>query len=110
METKFVKIAVYVPCSHASMLREVLAEHGAGKMGDYDCCSFSVKGTGRFRALKGARPYVGEVGKIEEVEEEKIETICARADVAKLVAAVKAAHPYEEPAIDIYALLDNGEF
>lgn len=110
MESKFVKIAVYVPVSHAEEIREVLADNGAGKMGDYDSCSFSVKGMGRFRALKGADPYIGEVGAIEEVEEEKIETICARADVGKVVAAVRAAHPYEEPAIEVYALLDNGEF
>lgn len=106
METKLVKIVVYVPCSHAEKIRLVLAESGAGKMGNYDSCSFSVKGTGRFRALKGADPYIGEVGAIEEVEEERIETICARAEVAKVVEAVRAAHPYEEPAIEVYELLD----
>lgn len=110
MEPKFVKVAVYVPVSHAEKIREVLAENGAGKMGDYDSCSFSVKGVGRFRPLKGADPYIGKVGKIEEVEEEKIETICARADVERVLAVVRAAHPYEEPAIDVYPLLDNSEF
>lgn len=106
METKLVKIVVYVPSAHVEKVRGALALSGAGKMGNYDSCSFSVKGTGRFRALKGADPYIGEVGAIEEVEEERIETICARAEVAKVVEAVRAAHPYEEPAIEVYELLD----
>ncbi|MFA6917653.1 MAG: hypothetical protein WC285_02330 [Candidatus Gracilibacteria bacterium] len=107
MNPKFVKIVVYVPSSHAKKIREVLAESGAGRIGKYDYCSFTVKGTGRFRALKGAKPFIGKIGVIEKVVEERIETICPRKILKKVLAAVKKAHPYQEPAVDIYPLLDK---
>jgi len=106
MNTKFVKIAVYVDVAHADDVRKALADSGAGRFNKYDNCSFSVKGTGRFRPLEGANPAIGEVGKIEEVEEERIETICLSSRLKEVLAAVRAAHPYEEPAIDVYPLLD----
>lgn len=106
MKTKFVKIAVYVDVDHAEDVRKALAESGAGRFNKYDHCSFSTRGIGRFRPLKGANPAIGEVGEIEEVEEEKIETICLSENIEDVLAAVKKAHPYEEPAIDVYPLLD----
>jgi hypothetical protein len=99
-----VKIVVFVPTSHAEVIRRVLAEAGCGRMGDYDYCSFSVKGTGRFRPLKGAKPFIGKEGEIEEVEEERIETICPKSLVDAVLKAVRDAHPYEEPAIDVLQL------
>lgn len=110
MDFKFVKIAVFVPVTHADKVREALAESGAGHIGNYDCCSFSVKGIGRFRGLEDSKPFIGEVGKIEEVEEEKIETICPHEKLDEILAAVKKVHPYEEPVIDIYPLLNEGQF
>lgn len=112
MDFKFVKIAVFVPVTHANKIREVLAKNAAGKIGNYDSCSFSVRGVGRFRPLKGAKPFIGDAsqannGKLEEVEEEKIEVICEFVDKEKILAAIKAVHPYEEPAIDIYPLLNS---
>ncbi len=100
-----VKLVIYVPLAHADKIRQVLGEYGAGRIGKYDFCSFSVKGVGRFRPLEGAKPTLGEVGKVEEVEEERIETVCRECDLEKILAAVRAAHPYEEPAIDMYRLL-----
>ena len=109
MEFSYVKFVVYVPITHADSVREALAVSGAGKMGMYDSCSFSTKGVGRFKPMDGAKPFVGEVGKVEEVEEERIETVCSREDLARVMEAVLAAHPYEEPAIDVYPLLNlNG--
>lgn len=102
---RFVKIVVYVPVTHADKMRAVLAKAGAGKIGNYDACSFSVKGIGRFRPLKKAKPFLGTVGKIESVEEERIETICLKTLYKKVVTAVRKAHPYEEPAIDVLPLL-----
>lgn len=109
---KFVKIVVYTPLSHAGKVRRVFAEAGCGYIGKYDFCSFSVKGVGRFRPLKGARPFIGKAllggtaaGKIEKVVEERIETICPKTKLKKTLAALKKAHPYEEPVIDIYPML-----
>ncbi|MBP9771065.1 hypothetical protein KBC97_02790 [Candidatus Gracilibacteria bacterium] len=110
MDFKFVKIAVFVPITHAGKVREALAESGAGHIGNYDCCSFSVKGIGRFRGLEDSKPFIGEAGKIEEVEEERIETICPSEKLDEVLKAVKKVHPYEEPAIDIYPLLNKGQF
>lgn len=103
---KFIKIVVYVPVAQADKIRETLAKIGCGHIGNYDFCSFSVKGIGRFRPLKGANPHIGKVGKIESVKEERIETICLKNNLKKVLAEVRKAHPYEEPAIDIYPLLN----
>lgn len=104
---KQAKIVIYVPVTHADAIRKALANAGAGHIGNYDACSFSAKGIGRFRPLKGAQPFIGEQGKIEEVEEEKIETICPLEKLEDVLKAVKEAHPYEEPAIDVLPLLDK---
>lgn len=101
------KIVVFVPITHAEKVRRVLARAGAGKIGNYDSCSFSVRGTGRFRPLKGAKPFLGMEGKLEEVEEERIEVICVRENLAQVLKAVKKAHPYEEPALDVYPLVNH---
>lgn len=102
-----VKIVIYVPKSSANKIREILAKTGCGKLGNYDSCSFSTSGTGRFRPLSGSKPYLGKQGKIEKVEEERIETICPEENVEKVILEIKKAHPYEEPAIDIYPLLND---
>lgn len=105
MDFKHVKIVVFVPVSHADTVRKALAESGAGRVGNYDFCSFSVKGIGRFRPGEGANPYVGKIGEIEKVEEERIETICLGEKLDMVLKAIKKAHPYEYPAIDISPLL-----
>ncbi len=104
---KLCKIVVYVPEKFSDKIREVLAKNYAGHIGNYDYCSFSVKGTGRFRPLEGAKPTIGEQDKVEEVEEERIETIVPEEKIKKLVKEIIKAHPYEEPAIDIYPLLND---
>jgi hypothetical protein len=107
MDYKFVKIAVFAPSTHGEAVRKALAEAGAGHIGNYDFCSFTSIGVGRFRPLDGAQPFIGESGKIEEVEEEKIEVICPRDILKKALEALRAVHPYEEPAIDVYPLLNE---
>ena len=106
MEFKYVKFVVFVPSDYADKIRETLAQCGCGGIGNYDYCSFSSKGTGRFRGLDGSNPVIGEKGRIEEVDEERIETICASENLQVVIEAVKKAHPYEEPAIDVYPLLN----
>lgn len=97
-----VKIAVFVPKSHANVVRKVIGENGGGKSGKYSHASFSVEGVGRFLPLKGSRPAIGNVGKIEEVEEERIEFVCERISVKKIIDEIRKVHPYEEMAFDIY--------
>jgi len=107
MDHKFVKIVVFTPVSHGDVIRKALADAGAGHIGNYDFCSFTSVGTGRFRGLEGSKPFIGEPGKIEETPEEKIDTICPKEILEKVLKAVRAVHPYEEPAIDIYPLLNE---
>jgi hypothetical protein len=98
------KIVVYAPDPDADAVREALGKAGAGRIGNYSFCSFTSRGVGRFRPEAGATPAIGEVGRLEEVIEERIETVCAPDRLAAALAAVRAAHPYEEPAIDVYPL------
>ncbi len=105
MELDYVKIAVFVPATHADKIRKALNDSGACKLGNYDNCSFSTKGIGRFRGLEGSNPSIGKIGEIEKVEEEKIEVLCSFEKYKEVLEAVKKAHPYEEPAIDVYPLL-----
>lgn len=102
----YLKIVVFVIESSADDIRRVLGENGAGRIGNYDFCSSSTKSVGRFRPLKGSNPTVGELNHIEEVEEERIETICQKRDLKKIITAIKSTHPYEEPAIDVYELVN----
>ena len=100
------KIVVFTPESYADAVREAMAGAGAGRIGKYTHCSFSSKGTGRFKPEKGANPTIGEVGKLESVEEERIEVVAPAQVVGNILAAIKRVHPYEEVAVDVYPLED----
>src|SRR3989339_1961408 len=100
----YVKIVVFVPESHANVVREAMGKAGAGTIGNYTFCSFSSKGSGRFKPEDGAHPAIGEVGKLELVQEERIEVVCDRSFLEAVVEAIKKAHPYEEVVFDIYSL------
>jgi dinuclear metal center YbgI/SA1388 family protein len=101
------KLTVYVPTDAAAPVRAALAEAGAGRIGPYDFASFSSPGEGRFRPLEGANPMIGSVGEIETVEEVRIEVVLDRTLRGRVVAAMLAAHPYEEPAYDVVELADG---
>ncbi|MDD5072032.1 MAG: hypothetical protein PHQ42_04860 [Patescibacteria group bacterium] len=105
-ESNYVKIVVAVPRQSANKIREAIGRVGAGEQGKYKFCSGSYKAIGRFIPQKGAHPAIGQTGKLEEVEEEIITTICHKDLVEKVVTAIKKAHPYEEPPIDIIPRLD----
>ena len=98
------KLTVYTPADGAAPVRAAIAEAGAGRIGAYDFASFSSAGKGRFRPLEGAEPAIGTVGEIETVDEVRIEVVLDRALRSRVVAAMLAAHPYEEPAYDVVAL------
>lgn len=106
---KFVKIVVYVPLTHSDILRKALGEAGAGKIGNYDFCSFSSKGKGRFKPNEKAHPFIGKADKLEEVEEERIEVLCEKERAKEVIKAMKKVHPYEEVAFDVYPLLSEEE-
>ena len=105
-KSELVKVVVFVPKSFADAVRNAIGDAGAGKIGNYDFCSFTTKGVGRFSPLEGANPVIGEVGKIAEVREEKIEFLCPENLVSKVYQSIKKAHPYEEVALDVYPLIN----
>ena len=102
-----VKIVVFVPETHADIVRKTMGDAGAGLVGDYKHCSFSVKGIGRFIPLETAHPTIGKIGELVEVKEERIETVCYKDELDKIISAIKKVHPYEEVAIDVYPLVLN---
>ena len=100
-----IKIVVYVPRQDGDAIRRALGEAGAGNIGEYSFCSFSAEGVARYKASEDAHPYIGKPGALTTTTEERIEVTCDRDQAAALVTRIKRAHPYEEPAIDIYPLL-----
>jgi hypothetical protein len=104
MQSENIKLIVFVPITHADTVRNALGKAGAGKIGNYNFCSFSSKGVGRFRGNEQSNPAIGAIGQFESVEEERIEVLVPRAVLLEVITAMKAAHPYEEIAFDIYPL------
>jgi len=102
---KFVKIIVFVPVKDSDKIRKILGDNGVGKIGNYSYSSFSTRGIGRFKPEPGAKPAIGEIGKLEEVNEERIEVIAPIEKYMEIIEEVKKVHPYEEPAIEVYDLL-----
>lgn len=103
-EAELVKIAVFVPESHEEGVREALGNAGAGSIGDYEFCSYTLSGTGRFRPTSDADPFIGEAGKMEKTEESKIEVVIRKTEKDRAIKAMIAAHPYEEVAYDVFTL------
>ena len=99
------KLCFYVPASHLEAVKSAVFAAGAGRIGDYDSCCWQVLGQGQFRPLPGSDPYLGQLGQIEQVEEYRVEMVCAGQYIKAAVAAMQQAHPYEEPAWDVTALL-----
>ncbi len=98
------KLVVFVPLDHADKVREAIGLAGGGQLGKYAFCSFSTKGTGSFLPQEGAKPAIGEVGKLEQVEEERIEVTCTAEVLDAVITAIKGVHPYEEIAMDVWEL------
>ena len=109
MDFTRVKIITTVPTENADELRTALAKAGTGTIGDYRECSFSILGKGRFRPTKNADPHIGEANKLEIVDEEQINVMCNRTEAKQVVAALRKAHPYEEPLIEIIPLIDEAD-
>lgn len=104
-----VKLVTYSPIENAESIREALFKSGAGNMGRYSECSFSTMGNGTFKAEIGANPYIGKIGVRHTENEEKIEVMLRKNQVKKVLEELKVAHPYEEVAYEMYALLNSDQ-
>jgi hypothetical protein len=107
MEFSHVKIEIFIPEEFMPALVEAVGSAGAGKIGKYDHCASVTKVTGYWRPLEGANPFDGEIGKISEGHECKVEVNCPAKAVHEVVRAIRKVHPYEEPLINIVPLLND---
>ncbi|HET8848962.1 MAG TPA: NGG1p interacting factor NIF3 [Marinobacter sp.] len=98
------KLCYFVPGSHLEETKQALFDAGAGKIGGYDQCAWQCEGQGQFRPLAGSDPFLGQQGRLETVREFKVELVCEDVRIHDAVAALKLAHPYEEPAYQVYRL------
>ncbi len=98
-------LVTYVPESHLGQVKEALFASGAGSMDGYDQCCWQVKGTGQFRPLSGSHPFLGSGNQLETVEEWRLEMVVDEEHAAKVVEALKRAHPYEVPAYHLIPVM-----
>ena len=96
----------YVPESHLDAVKSAAFAAGGGRIDDYENCSWQVKGEGQFRPMEGSQPFIGKIDRLEIVEEYKVEMVVPEDRVVEVVAAMKAAHPYEEPAYHVIKIED----
>lgn len=108
-QEKLYKLVVYVPLSHEAAVREAIGDAGAGHLGNYSYCSFRSQGTGTFLPQAGSNPFIGAAGKLEEVEEMRLESIVPQKLLERVLSRMKAVHPYEEVAYDLYPLQNQGQ-
>ena len=104
------KLEVYVPNDYSEKVKNALFEAGAGNIGFYDECSFSISGTGTFRPMEGSKPFSGELNVRENAYEEMISVIFENFKQQQIIAAMKSAHPYEEVAYQIIKLENENQF
>lgn len=107
---KLFKLVVFVPNASVESVRTAITDAGAGRIGDYDCCSYMQQGEGTFRALDDANPFVGEVGKLHHEPECRLEVIVPAQFKGRVVRAMLDAHPYEEPAYDLIQLENEDKY
>lgn len=98
------KLCYYVPDSHLDVTKQAVFAAGAGRQGNYSHCCFQTKGMGQFKPLTGSQPFIGQQDQVEQVEEWRVEMLCADDLLPQVLAALRQAHPYEEPAIDVWRL------
>ena len=104
--TERVKLVWFVPEDSLDATRDAVFEAGGGRIGEYERCSWYAAGTGTFFGGEGADPAIGERGREERVPELRVETVVPAERLGETLAALRSAHPYEEPAYDVYLLVD----
>ncbi|MFS0828360.1 YqfO family protein [Pseudomonas phoenicis] len=100
------KLAFFVPDSHVEAVKAAVFAAGGGHIGSYDHCAWQTLGHGQFRPLDGSQPFAGRQGQVERAEEWKVELVVDDALIVPVVDALKAHHPYETPAYEVWRLLD----
>lgn len=96
------KICFYVPDSHLELVKQAMFQKGAGKIGNYSCCAWQVLGEGQFMPLAGSHSFIGTQDHLEKMKEYKVEMVCDDQFISDVIAAMKQAHPYEEPAYQVW--------
>jgi hypothetical protein len=100
------KLAFFVPDTHVEAVKNAVFAAGGGRIGAYDSCSWQALGQGQFRPLDGSQPFLGQSGRVEKVEEWKVEMVVADSLIEPVVQALRLAHPYETPAFEVWRLHD----
>lgn len=100
------KLIYYVPESHLELTKQAIFSAGAGGIGNYEHCAWQVKGIGQFKPVKGATPYIGQLDELEQVDEWRVETIVLEENARAVAKALKASHPYEEPAFEFIQIIE----
>lgn len=98
------KLNFFVPSEDKERVKEALFAIGVGRYNNYECCSFETLGSGQFKPINKAHPHIGELNKIEHVEEYKVEMICEEALIKKAIEVLKETHPYEEVAYEVFKM------
>lgn len=98
------KLAFFVPPSHIEAVKQAVFAAGGGRIGAYDCCAWQALGQGQFRPLDGSKPFIGQSGVVESVEEWKVELVVVDELIQQVVVALKQSHPYETPAYEVWRL------
>jgi hypothetical protein len=100
------KLNYFVPSDAKEKTKRALFDIGVGKIGDYECCCWETLGQGQFKPDGGANPSIGELDKLEIVDEYKVEMICAKELIEKAIKTLKESHPYEEVAYEVFKMED----
>jgi hypothetical protein len=103
----YVKLEIFVPKEYALKIRDELAKIGVGRIGSYDHCVAISPVQGYYRPLPGAEPFEGQIGKVNEVAEYKVEVNCERALVDQAIKVIRSVHPYEEPLVNVIPLANH---
>ena len=98
------KLVYFVPAAQLEQTKQAVFGVGAGRLGNYEHCAWQTLGVGQFKPCEGSQPFIGQQGELEQVEEYRVEVLVDPACIQQAVAALKAAHPYEEPAYEVIKL------
>jgi len=109
-EQEVFKFVIYIPSEDFEMVKTGIFEAGAGHIGNYSHTSFASKGQGTFKPLMGTEPYIGDIGKLNMVDEYRLETVVKKKDIKDVLKAMHEIHPYEEVAYDLYPLYNSVKY